>query len=102
MTSAINLNNRTILVNEPVPQKGITCSNRERVLRLAKYLDNTRSIESSWGTFVIIGNYQGKELFLALAPIGTGSGLVFTELYDQGANSIIRFGSDDLPSPKPE
>jgi uridine phosphorylase len=101
MTSRINLENKTILINEPVPEKGITCSNRERILRLSQNLEETRKIQSSWGTMVIIGNYQGKEIFLALAPVGSGSGLVFTELYAQGASAIIRFGSDDVPNPSP-
>ena len=102
MNSPLNLNNKTIFVNEPVPEKGITCSNRQRILRLSQYLEQTRTIESSWGPFVIMGRYQNKEIFLALAPVGAGSGLAFTELYHQGATAIIRYGSDDVPSPSPE
>lgn len=102
MHSPLNLENRTIFVNEPVPEKGITCSNRQRILRLSEYLDKTRTIESSWGPFVIIGRYQEQDIFLALAPVGAGSGLAFTELYYQGANAIIRYGSDDVPNPSPE
>ncbi len=98
----IDLQNKTIFINEPVPQKGITCSNRQRILRLAKHLESTRTIESSWGPFVIIGKYENKDIFLALAPVGTGCGLLFTELYYRGANAIIRFGSDDIPNPTSE
>lgn len=98
----IDLQNKTIFINEPVPKQGITCSNRQRILRLAKHLESTRTIESSWGPFIIIGKYEKQDIFLALAPVGTGSGLVFTELYYRGANAIIRFGSDDIPNPTSE
>ncbi|MDJ0634728.1 MAG: hypothetical protein QNJ34_16180 [Xenococcaceae cyanobacterium MO_188.B29] len=101
MNSAIDLQQKTALIHESVPTKGITCSNRERVLRLAKNLNIRRKIESSWGTFVVIGESEliDSEIFIALAPIGSGSGLVFTELYYQGANFIVRYGSDDVPQP---
>ncbi len=83
MNSSIDLKQKTALIHESVPAKGITCSNRERVLRLAKNLNHRRKIKSSWGTFVIIGESEsiGSEIFIALAPIGSGAGLVFTELY---------------------
>jgi uridine phosphorylase len=102
MNPTIDLYNKTIFINETVPKKGITCSNRQRILNLAENLESTRTIESSWGPFVIIGKYQQKEIFLALAPVGTGCGLIFTELYYRGANAIIRFGSDDIPNPSSE
>jgi len=102
MNSPLHLKNKTIFVNEPVPEKGITCSNRQRILRLSQFLEKTRTIESSWGPFVIIGHYQNREIFLALAPVGAGSGLAFTELYYQGAKAIIRYGSDDVPNPLPQ
>lgn len=102
MNPSIDLYHKTIFINESVPKKGITCSNRQRILNLAKNLESTRTIESSWGPFVIIGQYQKQDLFLALAPVGTGCGLVFTELYYRGANAIIRFGSDDIPNPSSE
>lgn len=101
MNSSVDLKQKTALIHESVPAKGITCSNRERVLRLANNLESRRKIESSWGTFVIVGKSKliESEIFIALAPIGSGSGLVFTELYYQGANFIVRYGSDDVPKP---
>ncbi|MGK7953556.1 MAG: hypothetical protein AB4368_33450 [Xenococcaceae cyanobacterium] len=64
MNSSIDLKQKTALIHESVPAKGITCSNRERVLRLAKNLNNRRKIKSSWGTFVIIGESEsiGEEI----------------------------------------
>ncbi len=63
-----------------VPKLGITCSNRTRLLRVASGMDVTSTVESSWGPMVITGKYKGVDMFLALAPVGVGSGLVYTEL----------------------
>ena len=53
----------------------------------------------AWGPFVAIGDYKGQRIFVGCAPVGTGSGLLFTELYVNGAKYIIRYGSDDVKSP---
>lgn len=88
-----------VLVKYPVPEKGIVCSNYERALRLSKKLDNLEMHKSAWGPFVAIGDYKGKKIFISCAPVGSGSGLVFTELFVAGAKYIIRYGSDDVKSP---
>ena len=40
-------------------------------------------------------------MFIASAPVGSGSGLMFKELYAAGAQYIIRYGSDDVKNPAP-
>jgi hypothetical protein len=59
---------------------------------------------SSWGPLVLVGTHRtlGVHMFLALAPVGVGSGLVFTELFYRGATHLIRLGSDDVTRPPPE
>ncbi|MBN4067198.1 hypothetical protein JYU14_03845 [Simkania negevensis] len=89
-----------ILVKTRVPTRGIVCSNKERAERVGSKLSNATLSTSSWGTQVYVGEYQGEEFFVALAPIGSGSGLVFTELFANGAEYIIRYGSDDIKSPE--
>ena len=84
-----------VLIKSAVPDRGIVCSNAERVMRLSQFLQNPKMITSSWGPFVITGTYRDKEVFIALAPIGSGSGLLFTELYAAGARYILRYGSED-------
>jgi uridine phosphorylase len=88
-----------VLVKYPVPDKGIVCSNYERALRLTKKLDNLEMHKSAWGPFVATGDYRGRKIFVSCAPIGSGAGLVFTELFVAGAKYIIRYGSDDVKSP---
>lgn len=83
----------------PIPRKGIVCSNQLRVDRLSHYLENVFCYESAWGPRIYIGEYQGEKIFVASAPVGAGSGLVFTELYAGGAEYIVRYGSDDVPNP---
>jgi len=39
---------------------------------------------------------------VASAPVGSGSGLMFTELYSAGAEHIVRYGSDDVKNPTKE
>ncbi|MCE5293937.1 MAG: hypothetical protein LLF94_04930 [Chlamydiales bacterium] len=48
---------------------------------------------------MFIGDYQGQKIFIASAHVGTGSGLVFTELFVQGAKYVLRYGSDDVKAP---
>jgi uridine phosphorylase len=96
----MDLHNKTIIIHEQVPRLGITCSNRERLLRLASLVNTSKKIESSWGIIVVFGEYKGIELFLALAPVGSGSGVVYTELYYRGAECIVRIGSDDVLQPE--
>lgn len=88
-----------LFVKYPVPEKGIVCSNSERAMRLSRRLFDTELHQCAWGPFVIIGNYQGERIFVACASVGTGAGLLFTELYVAGAKYIIRYGSDDVKSP---
>lgn len=88
-----------LFVREKVPLKGIVCSNADRARRIGQLLENTREIKSSWGPFVIIGKYKNQEIFIAGASVGTGSGLLFNELFTQGAKYIIRYGSDDVKTP---
>jgi uridine phosphorylase len=93
---------QNLLVRIPVPEKGIVCSNMLRAKRLSKLLDGLEVYESSWGPTVYSGSYKGEKIFIASASIGSGSGLMFTELFSAGAENIIRFGSDDAPSPAKE
>ena len=53
----------------------------------------------AWGPFVVVGDYKGEKLFIACASVGTGSGLLFTELFVAGAKYIVRYGSDDVKFP---
>lgn len=86
-------------VKFPVPEKGIVCSNVERILRLSKKLNNIDLHKCAWGPFIVIGEYKGEKIFIACAPVGAGSGLLFTELYVAGAKYVIRYGSDDVKAP---
>lgn len=88
-----------LFVRCPVPERGIVCSNHSRVQRLSKLLENRQEFVCSWGPVVFIGDYQGEKIFIASAPVGTGSGLVFTELFVQGAKYVLRYGSDDVKAP---
>ncbi|MAP24491.1 MAG: hypothetical protein CMM87_03050 [Rickettsiales bacterium] len=97
---AINLDfSDNLFVKIRVPERGIVCSNIDRVLRLKDLLKDVVHHKTSWGTNVFIGTYQGVPMFLVNAPVGSGAGLVFTELYSAGAQAIVRFGSDDVKSP---
>ncbi len=91
--------NECLFVKCPVPKKGIVCSNHDRVMRLAEKLSNKEVHTASWGPFVVIGEYKGEKIFVAKASVGTGSGLLFTELFVNGAEYIIRYGSDDVKLP---
>jgi len=88
-----------LFVKYSVPEKGIVCSNYKRALRLTKRLDDVQMHVCAWGTFVAIGNYKGNPIFIGAASVGSGSGLLFTELFVQGAKYIIRYGSDDVKNP---
>lgn len=88
-----------LFVKYPVPEKGIVCSNYDRAIRLSEKLEDSLMHKCAWGPFVVIGKYKGEDIFVAAAPVGTGSGLVFTELFTCGAKYIIRYGSDDVKSP---
>ena len=94
--------NETLFVKNTVPSRGIVCSNVERVFRLKDHLKDVRHFKTSWGTNVFIGTYKNTPVFIVNAPVGSGSGLVFTELYAAGALYIVRFGSDDVKNPKKE
>lgn len=85
-----------LFVRIPVPKKGVVCSNQGRVERLGKILTNVQSYEIPWGPKIYIGEFKGERFFIASAPVGSGSGLMFTELYSAGAEYIIRYGSDDV------
>lgn len=88
-----------LFVKYPVPEKGIVCSNYERALRLSENLTDPEMHKCAWGPFVVIGNYKGEKIFIACASVGSGSGLLFTELFVAGAKYIIRYGSDDVKLP---
>ena len=88
-----------LFVKYSVPEKGIVCSNYERALRLSEKLENTEIHKCAWGPFIIIGDYKGEKVFVGCASVGTGSGLLFTELFVAGAKYIIRYGSDDVKHP---
>jgi len=109
---------QNLFIRKPVPRKGIVCSNMERAKRIAsEYLTNVETFSCSWGAQVWIGTYEKnrndhttdqttqntqpqQKVFVALAPVGSGSGLVFTELYSAGAEYLVRYGSDDVKNPK--
>ncbi|MDN3505157.1 MAG: hypothetical protein P0S95_06245 [Rhabdochlamydiaceae bacterium] len=88
-----------LFIKYRVPKKGVICSNHERALRLSKKLDNTEVHKSSWGPFIAIGEYRNEPIFIGCAPVGSGAGLLFTELFVAGAQYIIRYGSDDVKKP---
>ncbi len=88
-----------LFVKYSVPEKGIVCSNYQRALRLSEKLNNPEMHKCAWGPFVVIGDYKGEKVFVGCASVGTGSGLLFTELFVAGAKSIIRYGSDDVKRP---
>lgn len=89
-----------VFVKIKVPKHGVVSSNRARIERLRKVLDKVELYEVSWGPQIYIGEYKGQKVFLASASVGSGSGLMFTELYAAGAEYIIRYGSDDVKSPQ--
>ena len=108
MTSEIALTlEQNLFIRKPVPKKGIVCSNAERAQRIAsQYLSLRETFSCSWGAQVWVGCYNKEdssqeEIFVALAPVGSGSGLVFTELYSAGAQFLVRYGSDDVKNPQP-
>ncbi len=88
-----------LFVRVPMPKKGIVCSNHDRVERIRKILTNVKTYKSNWGPKVYVGLYKGHAVFIASAPVGSGAGLMFTELYSAGAEYIIRYGSDDVKEP---
>lgn len=88
-----------LFVKYPVPEKGVVCSNYERALRLSQKLSNSEMHKCAWGPFIVIGDYKGEKVFVGCASVGTGSGLLFTELFVAGAKYIIRYGSDDVKRP---
>jgi len=101
--SKIYLNREdNLFVRIPVHERGIVCSNGTRAARISKLLENLEVYEIPWGPKIYQGNYKGKPVFIASAPVGSGSGLMFTELYSAGAKYIIRYGSDDLKNPSAE
>lgn len=95
-----------LFVRIPVPKRGVVCSNQGRVDRIGKILFADTSIthtvfEVPWGPKIYVGSYNDEQFFIASAPVGAGSGLMFTELYAAGAEFIIRYGSDDVKNPLP-
>lgn len=90
-----------VFVKISVPKNGIVSSNRARIERLSKVLDKVSVYDVPWGPQIYTGEYKGQKVFMASAPVGSGSGLMFTELYAAGAEYIIRYGSDDVKSPQP-
>jgi uridine phosphorylase len=99
-TPAINLTLQdNLFVRIPVPKKGVVCSNQSRTERISKVLSNLKVYEIPWGPKIYIGDFKGQTVFIASAPVGSGSGLMFTELYSAGAEYIVRYGSDDVKSP---
>ncbi|NCF70894.1 MAG: hypothetical protein GWP59_04245 [Chlamydiales bacterium] len=91
-----------LFVRIAVPKKGIVCSNMLRAERVSSKLQDLKTYQTAWGPSVFIGKYNGEEVFVAQAPVGSGSGLMFSELYSAGAEDIVRYGSDDHPFPKAE
>lgn len=85
-----------LFVRIAVPKKGVVSSNQGRVERMSKILANLQVFEVPWGPKIFIGEFKGERFFIASAPVGSGSGLMFTELYSAGAEYIIRYGSDDV------
>ena len=85
-----------LFVRIRVPKKGIVCSNQGRVERITTILTDVQTYEVPWGPKIFIGKYKDQEIFIASAPVGAGSGLMFTELYSAGADYIVRYGSDDV------
>ena len=88
-----------LFVRITVPDRGIVCSNQDRVKRISSTLKNVEIYHIPWGYDIYIGDYRNTKVFIASAPVGSGSGLMFTELYAAGAKYIVRFGSDDEKLP---
>lgn len=89
-----------VIVKYSAPSHGITCSNMDRATRISKKLKQLSVKRSSWGPTVYIGNYKSKPIFIAYVPIGSGAGVMYSELYAAGAKYIVRYGSDDSKNPK--
>jgi hypothetical protein len=104
---------QNLFIRKAVPERGIVCSNAERARRVASvHLRNSETFSCSWGAQVWIGQYtnntnkggeedSSRRVFVALAPVGSGSGLVFTELFSAGCKFLVRYGSDDVKDPEP-
>lgn len=98
---------QNLFIRQPVPEKGIVCSNVQRATRLASsYLLVEEKFSCSWGAEVWIGTYSpsvsDEKFFIAIAPVGSGSGLVFQELFSAGCKYLVRYGSDDVQNPEPQ
>lgn len=91
-----------LLIRSPLPEKGVVCSNQKRAERLSKVLSHLEVHEDPWGPKIYTGLFKGEKMFIASVPVGSGSGLLFTELYAAGAKYIIRYGSDDIRHPTEE
>jgi len=91
-----------LFVRVSVPKYGIVSSNQNRIERISTVLDQREAYEVPWGPKIYIGFYKNSKVFMASAPVGSGSGLMFTELYAAGAHYIVRYGSDDVKSPPQE
>ncbi|MBS0185592.1 MAG: hypothetical protein JSS34_04535 [Proteobacteria bacterium] len=91
-----------LFVRIPIPDRGIVSSNQNRIERISTVLDQRDVYEVPWGPKIYIGFYKKCKVFMASAPVGSGSGLMFTELYSAGAQYIVRYGSDDVKSPPQE
>ena len=93
---------QNVIVNRPIPQKGIVSSNPERVLRLAsEFLENPITKIQSWGVGVITGNIpcgsEREQFFFAYVPMGaSGSAHAFHEIFAAGAREVVRLGSNDV------
>lgn len=90
---------QNMIVKSEIPQRGIVCSNPERVKRLANYFFPEIKVHTeSWGVNIFTGkDINNNELFFASAPMGaSGSAHAFHELMAAGGKYIIRMGSNDV------
>lgn len=81
----------------PLPPNGIICAHPKRVKKIAdKFLKNTTTHTDYRGYQIYVGDFQGKQFFVANTGIGApAAAFLLEELIAFGAKRIIRVGSND-------
>ncbi|MDF1655945.1 MAG: hypothetical protein P1U34_12625 [Coxiellaceae bacterium] len=85
-----------LIIKESLPKRGILCSNPARAERLASRFADKRLICDAWGVKVYSVKTDAIDFFLGYVPMGAaGSAMGYFEAYVAGAETIVRYGSDD-------
>lgn len=82
------------LLKITIPKKGVVCSDHDQAKRISKILERKKVYKNFYGQRVYCGYYKNNSLFISDTYIGSGAGLVFTELFTAGAEYIIHYGID--------